>query len=71
MHMRVIPMVFMFSIKTVGQGYHIYEEMWNAAMDGTELPCKREIGTDITPMTLLLDCQYLFVFDHIHHLSIC
>ena len=37
-------MAFTFSIKTVVQGYHTYEEIWNAAMDGTELPCERVIG---------------------------
>ena len=37
-------MEFTFSIKTVVRGYHVYKEIWNAAMDGTELPCKREIG---------------------------
>ena len=33
----------MFSIETVVRGYHIYEEIWNTAIDGTELPCGREI----------------------------
>ena len=37
-------MAITFSIETVVQGYHIYKEIWNAAMDGTELPCEREIG---------------------------
>ena len=36
-------MAFIYSIKTVVQGYHVYKEIWNATMDGTELPCKREI----------------------------
>ena len=36
-------MEFTFSIETVVQGYHIYKEIWNAVMDGTELPYEREI----------------------------
>ena len=38
-------MAFMFSIKTVVQAQHVqYKEIWNAVMDGTKLPCKRDIG---------------------------
>ena len=43
-------MAFTFLIKTVVLWYHIYKEIWNAAMDGTELPCKRQLAI---PMTLL------------------
>ena len=45
MHVRGTPIAFTFSIKTVMRGYHVYKDnIWNAAMDGTELPCKRDIG---------------------------
>ncbi len=47
-------MAFMFSIEIVVQGYHIYKEIWSAAMDGTELPCKRDIGNAHDPFTLLV-----------------
>ena len=43
--MRGRPIVFTFSIKTVMRGYHVYKDnIQNAAIDGTELPCKRDIG---------------------------
>ena len=47
-------MAFMFSIKTVVQGYHIYKEIWNAAIDGTELPCRREIVNSHDPFTIAI-----------------
>ena len=40
-------MAFIFSIKTVVQGYHTYKEISNAAMDRTELPCEREIDMSL------------------------
>ena len=45
-------MTFTFSIETVVQGYHIYQEIWNAVMDGTELPCEREIGNAHDPFAV-------------------
>ena len=47
--MRGRPMAFTFSIETVVRGYRIYKEMWSTAMDGTELPCEREIGNAHDP----------------------
>ena len=46
-------MAFTFSIETVVRGYHIYKEIWNAAMDGTELLCEREIGNAHDPFSIL------------------
>ena len=47
-------MEFTFSIETVVQGYHIYKEIWNAAMDGTELPCEREICNANDPFAIAI-----------------
>ena len=47
-------MALTFSIETVVRGYHIYKEVWNAAMDGTELPCKREIGNAHDPFAIAI-----------------
>ena len=41
-----------FSVETLVQGYHIYQEIWNAAMDGTELP--REIGNAHDPFAVAI-----------------
>ena len=48
-------MAFMFSIETVVRGHEdiIYKEIWNAAMDGTELLCERETGNAHDPFGLL------------------
>ena len=49
-------MAFMLSIETVCvvRGYDIYKEIWNAAMDGTELPCEREIGNTHDPFAIAI-----------------
>ena len=47
-------MAFTFSVETVVQGYHTYEEIWNAVMDGTELPCEREIGNTHDPFVVAI-----------------
>ena len=47
-------MEFTFSIETVVRGYHVYKEIWNAAVDGTELPCEREIGNARDPFTVAI-----------------
>ena len=47
-------MAFTFSIITVVQGYHAYKEIWNAAMDGTELSCEREIGNSHDPFAVAI-----------------
>ena len=50
-------MAFTFSIETVVRGHkdiiHIAKEIWNAAMDGTELLCERETGNAHDPFGLL------------------
>ena len=47
-------MVFTFSIETVVRGYHVYKEIWEAAIDGVELPCKREIGNAHDPFAVAI-----------------
>ena len=48
-------MAFMISIKTVAQAQHVqYKEIWNAVMDGTKLPCKRDIGNAHDSFMLLV-----------------
>ena len=42
-------MAFTFSFETVVQRYRVY-----AAMDGIELPCKREIGKHCDPFVPLV-----------------
>lgn len=46
--------MFTFLIKMVVRGYHICKEVWNAAMDGTELPCEREIGNAHDPFAVAI-----------------
>ena len=47
-------MAFMFSIETVVRGYHIYKEIWNAAIDGTELHCGRIIVNAHDPFAIAI-----------------
>ena len=47
-------MAFTLSIETVVRGYHMYKEVWNTAMDGTELPCEREIGNANDPFAIAI-----------------
>ena len=47
-------MVFAFSIETVVRGYHVYKEIWEAAIDGVELPSKREIGNAHDPFAVAI-----------------
>ena len=47
-------MAFTYSIESVVRGYHIYKEILNAAMDGTELPCEREIGNAHDPFAIAI-----------------
>ena len=42
-------MAFTFSIETVVRGYHVYKEIWEAAIREVELPCEREIGNAHDP----------------------
>ena len=36
--------MYTFLIENVVQGYHEYKDIWDAAIDGIELPCEREPG---------------------------
>ena len=45
-------MAFVFSIETVVRGYHVYKEIWEAAIDEVELPCEREIGNTHDPFAV-------------------
>ena len=47
-------MAFIYSIKTAVRGYHIYKEIWNAAIDETELPCGREIVNALDPFAIAI-----------------
>ena len=53
-HVRGRPIAFMFSIETVVRGYHIFKEIRNAAIDGTELPCGREIVSAHDPFAIAI-----------------
>ena len=53
-HVRGRPIAFMFSIETVVRGYHIFKEIQNAAIDGTELPCGREIVNAHDPFAIAI-----------------
>ena len=35
---------YAFSVVSVIRGYHEYKDIWDAAIDGLELPCEREPG---------------------------
>ena len=36
--------MYTFSVDSVVRGYHEYKDIWDADIDGLELPCKREPG---------------------------
>ena len=36
--------MYTFSLQSVVRGYHEYKEIWDAAVDGVDLPCEREPG---------------------------
>ena len=36
--------MYTFSVGSVVRGYHEYKDIWDAAIDGLELPCEREPG---------------------------
>ena len=36
--------MYTFSVESVIRGYHEYKDIWDAAIDGLELPCKKEPG---------------------------
>ena len=41
--------MYTFSIESIIQGYHEYKDIWDADMDGIELPCEREQGNPHDP----------------------
>ena len=41
-------MEFSFSVDAMIRGYHVYRDIWDAAV-GEELKCKREIGNQNDP----------------------
>ena len=47
-------MAFMLSVETVIQGCHIYKEIWNTVIDGTELPGGREIVNAHDPFAIAI-----------------
>ena len=63
-------MAFTFSIETMVRGYHIYKEIWNAVMDGTELLCERESGHAHDPFGLST-VNLEISFDNIELLPLC
>ena len=42
-------MEYEFFVQAMVQGYHIYQNIWNAACDGELLNCKRQIGNSHDP----------------------
>ena len=38
-----------FSVQAMVQGYHIYQEIWDAACDGELLNCERQPGNPRDP----------------------
>ena len=45
-------MIYAFSVVSVVRGYHEYKDIWDAAIDGLELPCEREPGNSHDPSTV-------------------
>ena len=41
--------MYTFSVDSVVRGYHEYKDIWDADIDGLELPCKREPGNPHDP----------------------
>jgi len=39
---------YIFSVETVVQGYYEYKDIWDATIDGLELPCERKPGIHMT-----------------------
>jgi len=36
--------VYSFAIEVMVRGYHVYQSIWDAAIDGKYLECFREVG---------------------------
>ena len=50
----ILAMVNFGEFKKLNSHILLYIKMWNAAMDETELPCKREIGNAHDPYTVAI-----------------
>ncbi len=42
-----------FSVETVVIGFHVYNEVWDAAV-GEELPCRRDVGNSHDPYAVAM-----------------
>ncbi len=42
-----------FSVETVVRGFHVYNEVWDAAV-GEELPCRRDVGNSHDPYAVAM-----------------
>lgn len=44
--------MYMFSVESIVRSYHVYQDIWDAAIDGLELPCEREPGNPHDPSAI-------------------
>ena len=45
-------MEYEFSVQAMVRGYHIYQNIWDAACDGELLNCERQIGNPHDPSAI-------------------
>ena len=46
--------VYSFAIEAMVRGYHVYQSIWDAAIDGKNLECFREVGTIHDPSAVAI-----------------
>ena len=46
--------VYSFAIEAMVRGYHVYQSIWDAAIDGENLECFREVGNIHDPSAVAI-----------------
>jgi len=46
--------VYSFAIEVMAGGYHVYQSIWDAAIDGKNLECFREVGNIHNPSAVVI-----------------
>jgi len=46
--------VYLFAIEVMVRGYHVYQSIWDAAIDGKNLECFREAGNIHDPSAVAI-----------------
>jgi len=46
--------VYLFAIEATVRGYHVYQSIWDAAIDGENMECFREVGNIYDPSAVAI-----------------